>query len=136
MTSSQGLSVAAESLRAIVGQFQSRTNHGVASSDRLVPDHPDGAQIYGALYIELSKRSGDYLLFVRREHIRTVNWAGNPDKSASADAAGKLHPRTSFAQWQETVRGRSRPWSALELESARFLRAELLHIGDAQRLRT
>jgi len=133
-TSSQGLLVAQESLRAIVGHLQSLMNHGVASSDRLALDDPVGAQISGGLYIELSKRSGEYLLFVRREHVRTVNWAGNPDKSASADVAGKLHPRTSFAQWQEAVRGRSRPWTELQLESARFLRAELLHIGDAQRL--
>ena len=49
-----------------------------------------------------------------------------------ADADGTLHPRTSFAAWQETVRGRSRPWTELELESARFLREQLLRIRDAQ----
>ncbi len=129
-----GMPIVEESLRAIIAHLRTLTNHGVASSDRLAPDDRAGSQALGALYIELSKRSGDYLLFLRQELIRTVNWAGNPDKAAGAEVAGKLTPRTSFALWQETVRGRSRPWTELQLESARFLRAELLHIGDARRL--
>jgi light-regulated signal transduction histidine kinase (bacteriophytochrome) len=71
---------------------------------------------------------------LRRELVETVIWAGNPNEAVSADQQGRLHPRTSFAAWHETVRGRSRPWSELELESASFLREQLLRVQDAQKL--
>jgi light-regulated signal transduction histidine kinase (bacteriophytochrome) len=138
VVSSQGVTVAEEALLPVISKLRALSAFGIASSDRLA-EHDASAAAYasevsGALLVELSKRSGDYLLFLRREQVMTVNWAGNPDKAASADPAGRLHPRTSFAQWQQTVRGRSRPWTELERETARLLRGELLHIRDTQRL--
>jgi signal transduction histidine kinase len=50
------------------------------------------------------------------------------------DKQDQLHPRTSFAAWQETVRGRSRPWSELDLENASFLRYVLLGIRNKENL--
>jgi len=42
--------------------------------------------------------------------------------------AARLSPRTSFAAWRETVRGRSQAWSADEVAAANSLRAELLEM--------
>jgi diguanylate cyclase (GGDEF)-like protein len=61
-------------------------------------------------------------------------WAGNPDKAINVDDLGNLHPRASFANWKEIVRGRSRAWSELEIENASFVRERLLRLREAQEL--
>jgi light-regulated signal transduction histidine kinase (bacteriophytochrome)/CheY-like chemotaxis protein/HPt (histidine-containing phosphotransfer) domain-containing protein len=143
----QGSTADAEVLHPIVERLRALSSRGIASSHMLGALDPGAAsyanQASGALYLALNEpgltpgltaESGDYLLFLRREFVETVIWAGNPDKSVSTDEEGKLHPRASFHGWQETVRGRSRPWSELELESARFLREQLLRLRETQRL--
>ena len=139
VVSSHGVTVAEQSLLPVIAKLRKSAFRNIASSNMLGAID-QSAESYaskasGALHIGLGEKSGDYLLFLRRELVDTVTWAGNPDKAVSADVEGKLHPRTSFAAWQETVRGRSRPWTELELDNARLLRVQLLHLRDAQRLR-
>lgn len=139
IVSSHGVTVAEQSLLPVIAKLRKSAFRDIASSnglgaiDQSAKSYASNAS--GALHIGLSEMSGDYLLFLRRELVETVTWAGNPDKAVSADVDGKLHPRTSFAAWQETVRGRSRPWTELELDNARLLRGQLLHLRDAQKLR-
>jgi diguanylate cyclase (GGDEF)-like protein len=71
---------------------------------------------------------------LRRELVETITWAGNPNESVSSDEHGELHPRASFAAWQQTVRGRCRPWSPLDLECAGTLRERLLRLQSAKKL--
>jgi light-regulated signal transduction histidine kinase (bacteriophytochrome) len=138
VVSFEGVTVPEHAIAPIIEKLRARSVFGIAGSDELaeVDERAKSwaGDVSGALLIEMSKRSDDYVLFLRRELVATVNWAGNPDKSATADANGKLHPRTSFAQWQQIVRGRSRPWTELERETARIVRRELLHLRDAKRL--
>ncbi len=135
----QGATVPEESLLPIITKLKNFASRGIASSNMLgVLD--ESAESYanqasGALYVGLSEGSSDYLLLLRQELIETVTWAGNPDKAVNADTEGTLHPRTSFAAWRETVRGRSRPWTELELENARFLREQMLRLQAAGVLR-
>ncbi|MDX6749659.1 histidine kinase dimerization/phosphoacceptor domain -containing protein [Geminicoccaceae bacterium 1502E] len=76
------------------------------------------------------------LLWFRAERIETINWAGNPHKAAApGELPGQLTPRRSFETWQETVAGRSRPWSAAELAAAGRLREALLDLRQRQSLR-
>lgn len=135
VVTSQGSTVDETALRPVIGKLQRFAARGIASSNLLgVLDRAAqtyAAKVSGAMYIGLTESPGDYLLLLRRELVETVNWAGDPDKAVSASADGALRPRTSFAAWQETVRGRSRPWSELELESARFLREQLLKLRVA-----
>jgi signal transduction histidine kinase len=71
----------------------------------------------------------DYLIWFRPEQIETVQWAGNPDKAISAGADGeRLSPRTSFAAWKQEVRGRSEPWSPVDVKTAESLRLFLLEV--------
>ena len=63
------------------------------------------------------------LMWFRGEQVRLVNWAGNPDKATDMAPDGRISPRKSFAAWTETVRQRSLPWTAEEVESARHLTA-------------
>jgi len=62
-------------------------------------------------------------MWFRGEQVRRVAWAGNPDKATTLAPDGRLGPRKSFAAWIETVRQRSLPWTAEEVESARHLTA-------------
>ena len=114
------------------------SHHGgedVYATDALAEAHPPAAacaaQASGLLAIAVSQRYASYVLWFRPEVVRTVKWGGNPGKPATADPAGgpaRLHPRTSFETWKETVQGRALPWSAPEIDAAKDLRAAILGI--------
>ncbi|WP_019399289.1 bacteriophytochrome BphP [Pseudoxanthomonas sp. GW2] len=90
---------------------------------------PDAA---GFIYVPLQPQARSALLWTRREQVRTVNWAGNPQLAKLEDIPGRLSPRKSFELWQDTVRGRSRAWSPLHLDSARSLRV-LIELMERKR---
>lgn len=75
----------------------------------------------GALHLPLMK--DDFIILLRREQIETVRWAGRPN--AHEDGHAKLSPRSSFAQWVESVQYQSEPWLLDLLQGARRLHAEL-----------
>jgi len=138
--STQGVTVETGLLLPVIAQLRNIASRGVASSNRL-SDLDSSAERYanefsGALYIGLTEGPADYLLCLRRELVETITWAGNPNKSVVADKHDRLHPRTSFEAWRETMHGRSRPWTASELESARRLRDQLRRLRSAQELAT
>jgi signal transduction histidine kinase len=65
--------------------------------------------------------------------VGTVSWAGEPTKTKAYGPLGdRLSPRKSFAAWTETVKGRSRPWGAVEIESATALRSAIV-VADLER---
>jgi signal transduction histidine kinase/CheY-like chemotaxis protein len=136
--SSYGATIEKELLASLIGALRNAASDGIASSHALGQLEPTAAsyasQLGGALYIGLTEESGDYVVLFRRELIETVKWAGNPNKTVRVDDQDRLRPRTSFAAWQETVRGRSRPWSELELEHACLLRYVLLRIRNRKNL--
>jgi chemotaxis family two-component system sensor kinase Cph1 len=80
----------------------------------------------GLLAVSISHLHPHYLLWFRREQIKTVNWAGQADKQL--DGHGRLSPRASFDSWRETVRGYAQPWQQVELEGALELRSAVLGI--------
>jgi two-component system, chemotaxis family, sensor kinase Cph1 len=135
---SQSVTVDEELLLSVIDKLRNLSPRGVARSNMLSELDSSAAayasRVSGALYLGLTEGSGDYLLFLRRELVETVIWAGNPKTAVSADEEDQLHPRTSFEAWHETVRGRCRPWSDLELESASLLREQLLRVRDAHQL--
>lgn len=83
----------------------------------------------GFLAIPISRAPRDCLIFFRREVLRSVNWAGDPDKSYSEGPLGaRLTPRKSFELWQQTVAGQSKPWTTADLRIAESLRVTLLEV--------
>lgn len=77
----------------------------------------------GIIYMPLESGTTAALMWTRTEQVRQVRWAGNPSLAKLETIPGaRLSPRQSFDAWQETVRGRSRPWSRQHLDSARGLR--------------
>ena len=87
----------------------------VARDLKLKP-HRDGV---GALAVPLSFAFEDYICWFRPEHVREVQWGGDP--KAKGDARDHLTPRTSFQVWTESVRDRSREWNESAQEAAQQL---------------
>lgn len=83
----------------------------------------------GLLAIELSKADGEYLMWFRKEQLRTVTWAGNPDKPVQVGNDPRdLSPRRSFAAWSELVRETAKQWSPTEIAIAGAMRSSLVDV--------
>ena len=85
------------------------------------------AEASGLLAIRISAVQHRYLLWFRPEVVKTVRWAGEPEKIITANET--LHPRHSFSEWKETVKGRSESWTPVEIDSARDFRSALTTIS-------
>lgn len=84
-------------------------------------------KVTGALIIPISRTPRDFLVLWREPLAKTVKWAGDPNKAITNDG-GRLQPRESFAEWSETVMGRSEDWSEDEIVIAEGLRITLLEV--------
>jgi chemotaxis family two-component system sensor kinase Cph1 len=133
-----GVTAEYDSLLPTIARLRALATRGIASSQALggmeMSPAFNTSRASGALYVDLGEANGDFLLFLRRELVNTVVWAGNPHEAVSVDTQDRLHPRASFAAWRETVRGLSRGWTTIELENARYLREQLLRLRDARQL--
>ena len=87
----------------------------------------DFANAAGVLAVSISQVHRHQIIWFRPELVQTVKWAGDPRKAAVADD-GRIHPRASFASWAEEIRGRSRPWSQVEIGAVTELRQALIGI--------
>lgn len=90
----------------------------------------------GLLCTPLAADVNNGIVWFRAEKPRTVKWAGQAEKGLVADEAGgyRLTPRKSFEVWSELWRGRSAPWTHVELGMANML-AVTLPEGLAQKSR-
>jgi chemotaxis family two-component system sensor kinase Cph1 len=82
----------------------------------------------GVIAVRLSADRPDYLMWLRKEQLLSVTWAGNPAKPMIDDDPLQLSPRRSFAAWSEIVRGTALPWTGGELALARAIGAALIDI--------
>lgn len=83
----------------------------------------------GMLAIPISRSPRDYVILFRSEKIRSVRWAGDPEKAMAEDANGvRLSPRKSFEAWRELVQGVSEPFTAAERRVAEAVRTALLEV--------
>ncbi|KQX08494.1 hypothetical protein ASC59_07825 [Leifsonia sp. Root1293] len=93
-------------------------------SEGLEADRPDFARLLpetaGLLVVPLAG-ADDTLVFFRGEVAREISWLGDP---GTDNRPSQLSPRTSFATWHGTVRGRSEPWGTV-VQDARELGHEL-----------
>ncbi len=70
-----------------------------------------------------------YLIWLRGELRRAVDWGGDPTNKAIAVREGesvRLSPRKSFDRWREIVRRRSAPWLDTERANATALRQTIV----------
>lgn len=122
-----------EQVKNLVAWLESNNDDEVFVTDNLAALCPDARACQetasGLLAVRLARRRPEYLLWFRPEVTQTVNWAGDPRKPVEATGDGlRLSPRKSFALWQETVRGKSAPWRACEVESAKEFRRSVTEI--------
>jgi len=82
----------------------------------------------GVLAVKLSATRPDYLMWLRREQLHSVTWAGDPSKPMVANNPLELSPRSSFAAWSEIVRGTALPWTTAELAMGRAIGVALVDI--------
>ena len=118
---------------SLVAWLNETTAKGVFHTDRLPLLYPAAAKFAdvasGLIALSVSKTPRDYVLWFRPEVIRTVTWAGDPNKPVETFQDGqRVSPRKSFAAWRESVRLHSRPWRNVEVEAAKTLRLSLMEI--------
>ncbi len=92
-------------------------------------DQPEArahANAAGVLAISLSQVHRHLILWFRPEIVQAIQWAGEPRKETGDSA--DLHPRRSFATWEQLVRGRSLPWTPTDVGGVLDLRQALLRI--------
>ncbi len=70
----------------------------------------------GVLAISVNQ---NWFIWNKKELVRSITWAGHPDKTANSP--NQLSPRTSFAAWQEQVKDTCSAWQPYEIELAREL---------------
>src|SRR5690606_22511970 len=96
-----------------LGQQGGRELFSSENVSRDVIELPElGQHVAGLLALSISELHEHYLIWFRPEQVRTVTWAGKPEKRI--DERGALHPRHSFQAWGETVSGFAVPWDRVE----------------------
>ena len=132
---------------AIVSMLNRVAASQVYTTDSLTRILPEAAvyadRAAGILAIPLSRRPRDYVVLFRAEQLRSVRWAGKPEKEIEYGPNGpRLTPRKSFEQWSQLVQGVALPFTPAELRVAEALRTALLEVilrlsdsADAERQR-
>ncbi|KAA5543019.1 GAF domain-containing protein [Roseiconus nitratireducens] len=123
-----GETVDAPRVGEIVAALEQQDRQSVLYTDRISGWIPAAKEyedrVAGLLVIRMGQRDGGLLLFFRKPYAKTIQWAGDPNKTVT-DESGRLSPRKSFEQFTQEVTGTSRPWSATDRETADTLLSTL-----------
>lgn len=89
----------------------------------------------GALVLDLGTSQRTTLVFFREEVIENVRWAGAKDKKVIKHGPNgpRLHPRSSFEEYTESVHGRCEPWTDVDVSAAVQIRSTLRDLLFASR---
>ena len=122
-----------EEFRALIPSLNSAATGKVLTLDTMTERMPRAEafadRATGAMIIPVSRTPRDFLVLWRKPLTQTVTWAGNPEKPVEYGPNGaRLTPRKSFEAWQQSVEGKSAPWTAAEISIAEGLRVTLLEI--------
>lgn len=111
-------------LQSLIEWLECGPNEEVFACDDLPAryGHDIGAYACGLLAAKIPNHHKSWLMWLRPEMSKSVDWAGDPFKPSNKSPYGeRLYPRTSFELWKETAKGISLPWQPWELEAAGFL---------------
>jgi light-regulated signal transduction histidine kinase (bacteriophytochrome) len=119
---------------AALSEWLRKSARDVVQTNELGRDAPELAaqlaSLAGLLGVRFHREQNGWLLWFRPEEAETVRWAGNPEKTYSEGPLGpRLNPRGSFREWRETVRGRSAPWQAHEVDIAAAFRLDVQEVA-------
>ncbi|HEX2942073.1 MAG TPA: ATP-binding protein [Rhodopila sp.] len=122
-----GITPSEAQIRDLAGWLQAGPNRQIFSTDSLSlhwqPAERFVAEASGVLAVSISQLHPSYIIWFRRELVRTVTWAGDPRKPSDPS---HLSPRSSFDQWKELVRGKAQPWRPSEVETANDFRTAII----------
>jgi diguanylate cyclase (GGDEF)-like protein/PAS domain S-box-containing protein len=91
----------------------------------------------GMMVSPLDHVISNFVMWFRPGIVRTLRWAGRPDKVVTRSAEGlRLSPRTSFETWTEIYRDKSLPWSQAEVDAANALSLVLIEALSQRALET
>jgi light-regulated signal transduction histidine kinase (bacteriophytochrome)/CheY-like chemotaxis protein len=117
----------------IIRPLNERAGKSVFATDSISMLLPEAAsyadRTAGMMAIPLSRSPRDYVILFRSEQLRSVRWAGNPEKPVEYGPNGaRLTPRKSFEAWSELVKGQSLPFTPAEQRVAETLRVGVLEV--------
>ncbi|WP_156678955.1 HWE histidine kinase domain-containing protein [Sphingomonas profundi] len=128
-----GLTPDRQQFEALVTALNQVAGSAVFATDHLASVLPEAAayadRAAGLVAIPLSRSPRDYVVLFRSERLRSVRWAGNPEKPIEPGPNGmRLTPRKSFEEWSQLVKGKALPFTPAELRVAETLRTALLEV--------
>ena len=111
-------------------QFDEELIYETTSLSSVYPTAKDYKEVAsGLLALLISRVQKSLIIWFRPEVIQTIDWGGDPYKPVKIeDGIRQLSPRKSFEKWQETVKDKSLPWNACEVEAALELRSSIISI--------
>ncbi|MCG8909371.1 GAF domain-containing protein [Pseudomonas sp. DP-17] len=128
---------------SIIAQLQHDEELDLFHSDRRLElsDDRNDPRYCGVMAIRFHRQEAGWIVWLRMEQVHRIRWGGKPEKIVSTGPSGpRLTPRGSFEAWEEVVRGRSMPWTGIDLSIAEKLRTELVELclnraGEIDRMR-
>jgi diguanylate cyclase (GGDEF)-like protein len=126
-TRSHGKVPTIETALEIFARLRPDTSDAIATVDNLGEQYPEFLTFKdsatGALVLPVGTNKEDGIIWFRPELLSTIKWGGEPLNKAQIDVATKrISPRQSFDIWRQIVFGKARPWSQIDIKSARDLR--------------
>lgn len=107
----------AAEIQSLRNAIKNQTHAGMAYAEHLPKNYKGKADwICGYLFLPLAHSGDEYLVFLRKEKPRKINWAGKPLQET---------PRQSFEAWEENIHGQSLPWERHHRAAASRLRRTL-----------
>jgi diguanylate cyclase (GGDEF)-like protein/PAS domain S-box-containing protein len=128
-----GSTPAEAELDALLLRLRALPDSKVFSTDNLAALHPAAATYQdvasGVLIASLDASMLSFIIWFRPSILRTLNWAGQPDKIVMRDGEmPRISPRTSFDSWVQTYRDKSAPWSQVEVDAANMLALAIIEV--------
>jgi chemotaxis family two-component system sensor kinase Cph1 len=139
-----GVTSSVEETDALMTQLNSSAENDLIALSSISESYPQLAAVAaiasGALFLPILNNPGDAIVWFRPELVKTVLWAGDPNKAAHVEhSTDRLSPRKSFAAWRELLKGTSAPWTKAETRAAhdlgRIVTVGLLHHAEARLMR-
>lgn len=120
---SEGALPGSEQIKHLLKWLQTKYVNGSYQNLELVNDYPEANtfvnDVAGLYSLSLGKNSENCVVWTLKEKIKTVNWAGNPDKAiVKNENTSVLTPRNSFAMWTQSIKNQSRQWRQAESDAA------------------
>jgi light-regulated signal transduction histidine kinase (bacteriophytochrome) len=130
-----------QAIKTLTSWLEEVVQESFFCSEKLSLEHPQWSQIAitasGLIAINISSTSPRWILWFRKEQIKKISWAGNPQKPVEIESKlAPIHPRKSFEIWSESVSGHSLPWKSFEREAAGLLQKHIFGLSLAEIVRT